>query len=63
MNKLPYLGGNGGTLLPGLPTRYNIHIYIQQHIYIYMCVCVCVFMFYKFRLDMSSFGFSRKATT
>ena len=61
MNKLPYPGGNGGTLLPGLPTRYNIHIYIQQHIYI--CVCVCVFMFYKFRLDMSSFGFSRKATT
>ena len=42
MNKLPYPGGNGGTLLPGLPTRYNIHIYIQQHIYIYMCVCVCV---------------------
>ena len=42
MNKLPYPGGNGGTLLPGLPTRYNIHIYIQQHIYIYVCVCVCV---------------------
>ena len=71
MKKLQYPGGNGGALLPGLPTAvYNIqHTYIHKYIhilyiYIYIYIYEFVFVkFYKFGLDISSFVFSRKETT
>ena len=51
MKKLQYPGGNGGALLPGLPTALNniqhayiyIYIYISLYIHIYFYIYIYIY--------------------
>ena len=45
IKKLLYPGGNGGALLPGLPTALNNieHIYIYNYIYLYIYIYIYIY--------------------